>query len=257
MTKNLYFLSLTIVMPFDSIPNFDQYVFVAVGLFIIGFIAALVYARTERENSKSVANSRGNVKDFIEFANGEVLIKDYFVATVKEPSYGEAHFALTNKRLIMYVWSEKTVQVNNALLKDVRNTDIFWSKRKRRNLGISLFLSGIVISVIIILVGIYFFQIEQPNFTLFSLFIITLPIIFIGIYYMKKIRNILVIIINVKAATGAFTYYSFPKTSTFGKQWNPEKLELDALPGPDARLMAQEVGGLLLNLQKDLEYEQD
>jgi hypothetical protein len=245
-------------MPFESIPNFDQYVFVSVGLFIIGLISAFTYASfAPRENSNSPAYSRGNVKDFIEFANGEVLIKDYFVATVKEPSYGEAHFAVTNRRLIMYVWSEKTVQVNNALLKDVRNTDIFWSKRQRRNLGISLFLSGIFLSVIFILPWIYYFQIQQPNFILFSIFLLTIPMIIIGLYYMKKIRNILVIIINVKAATGAFTYYSYPKTSIFGGQWNPEKLELDALPGPDARLMAQEVGGLLLNLQKDLEYEQD
>ncbi len=37
-------------MVFEAIPNFDQYVFVAVGLFIVGLLAVMVY---ERSNSSS------------------------------------------------------------------------------------------------------------------------------------------------------------------------------------------------------------
>ncbi|MCJ7637230.1 MAG: hypothetical protein MUO21_07040 [Nitrososphaeraceae archaeon] len=37
-------------MVFESIPNFDQYVFVAVGLFIVGLLSVMVY---ERSNSSS------------------------------------------------------------------------------------------------------------------------------------------------------------------------------------------------------------
>lgn len=72
----------------------------------------------------------------------------------------------------------------------------------------------------------------------------------IGIYYIKKIRNILVILINIKAATGAFTFHSYSK-SIFDQEWNPEKLELDAMPGPDAKKMARELGGLILTIQQE------
>ncbi len=41
-------------MAFESIPNFDQYVFVAVVLFIIGLLSVMVY---ERSNSSSSASA--------------------------------------------------------------------------------------------------------------------------------------------------------------------------------------------------------
>ena len=187
-----------------------------------------------------------NVAEYVQLADDEAIVKDYYVATVRKPSYGEAHFALTNKRLIMYVWSEKTVQVNSAELQDVRSTDIYWSKRQRMYLGIGLLISGAIFSILSILAslsGIYSFLI---------LLIITVPVSIIGIYYIYKVRNILVIIINVKAATGAFTFYSYSK-SALEKGWNPEKLELDANPAPDSKIMAQEIGGLIINLQKELQ----
>jgi hypothetical protein len=42
-------------MVFESIPNFDQYVVVAVGLFIVGLFSVMVY---EKSNSSSSTNKQ-------------------------------------------------------------------------------------------------------------------------------------------------------------------------------------------------------
>ena len=42
-------------MVFESIPNFDQYVVVAVGLFIVGLFSVMVY---EKSNSSSSSNKQ-------------------------------------------------------------------------------------------------------------------------------------------------------------------------------------------------------
>ena len=70
----------------------------------------------------------GSDADYVELANDESIIKDYYVATVKKPSYGEAHFAVTNKRLIMYIWSEETIKVNNVNIIDIVSTSVYKTK---------------------------------------------------------------------------------------------------------------------------------
>jgi hypothetical protein len=189
------------------------------------------------------------VRNYVELADDEDVTEDYHVATIKKPSHGEAHFAVTNKRLIMYVWSKKILQVNSAELQDVRSTDIFWSKRQRKHLGIGIFVVGLFLSMISIISWL-----SNPYNSGFLLlfFFFAFPILLIGIYYIRKIRNLLAVTINVNAATGAFTFYSYSK-SALKKGWNPERLELDAIPGPHATKMARELGGLLLNLQKELQ----
>lgn len=91
----------------EAIPNFDIYIFVAVILFILGLFSTVLYSRMEpRERDKYSSYGGGSVEDFVKLADDEEIIRDYNVATVEKPSYGEVHFAITNKRLIMYGLNE-------------------------------------------------------------------------------------------------------------------------------------------------------
>ena len=65
-------------------------------------------------------------------SDDEYLIKDYHAARIKKPQKGEGHLALTNKRAIIYYWTEKGVLVNGANISEITATDILWGKRKRR-----------------------------------------------------------------------------------------------------------------------------
>ena len=44
-------------MVFESIPNYDQYVFVAVGLFIVGLLSVMVYERSNSSSDKQEKRS--------------------------------------------------------------------------------------------------------------------------------------------------------------------------------------------------------
>ena len=45
-------------MVFESIPNYDQYVFVAVGLFIVGLLSVMVYERSNYHHQINKKNNR-------------------------------------------------------------------------------------------------------------------------------------------------------------------------------------------------------
>jgi hypothetical protein len=84
------------------------------------------------------------IQDYIEFSDDETMIKDYNAALVKKPSEGELHVGLTNKRVILYLWTKETVLVNSVNVTDVLGTDIFFSLRKRTTLGAILFIVGVI-----------------------------------------------------------------------------------------------------------------
>lgn len=184
---------------------------------------------------------RKNVEDYVTLADDETVVKDYYAAAVKKPTRGEAHVAVTNKRVILYVWTHETTQVNGVNITDVLGTDIYWSTRQRRKFGTGLFLVGLFGTIILPLLNPFFL----------SILLITLPMMAIGIYYIVKKRTSFAIVTNIKAATGALYFYSYPK-NILEKGLSPEKLELEAAPGPDASVMAKELGALILNLQKGL-----
>jgi hypothetical protein len=149
-----------------------------------------------KKNKKSELNMQASIKyksikDIIQLATDEEVVKDYFAATVKKPSYGEAHFAITNKRLIMYIWSEETVKVNSVNIADIVSTSVYQTERS------------------------------------FS------------------------ILINIKAATGAFTFYTYPH-SLLEKALHPNKLDLESAVGPDMALMSKQLGALVLNMRKNV-----
>ncbi len=179
----------------------------------------------------------------MELADEEIIVKDYHAATVKKPTYGEAHVAVTTKRVIMYIWTKKTTQVNGVDIVDVLGTDIFWSKRQRRPLGFALLIIGVFICAIPFLFNPFLLGILPPAIIFGSI------LIALGIYYIVRIGSSFAIVINIQAATGALSFYSYKK-DTWHAAPKPERIELDGTPGPDAIIMSKELGALILNMRK-------
>jgi hypothetical protein len=179
------------------------------------------------------------LEDFVTLADDEIRSKDYYAATVRKPSPGQVHVAVTTKRVILYLWTRETSQVNSVNITDVMGTDIYWSTRRRRKLGIGLLLLGLFGTIVL----------PSYNSLFLPILLITLPMLTGGVYYIVKKRTSFAIITNIKAATGALSFYSYPK-NILEKELSPEKLELEAVPGPDATLMARELGALILNIRK-------
>ena len=150
--------------------------------------------KNDKENEPTHIKSK-TLEDIIRLANDEVVVKDYYAADVKKPTHGEAHFALTNKRLIWYIWTDETVKVNSVNILDIVSTSVY------------------------------------------------------------KTEHSFAIIINVKAATGAFTFSTYPH-SILEKGLNPENLEMESSPGPDMGLMARELGALILNIRKHIKIKE-
>jgi uncharacterized protein YacL len=182
------------------------------------------------------------VKNYVQLADEEAFVKDYHMATINKPDYGEAHLTVTNKRVLMYTWTKDTIQVNSTDIADVRGIDTSWSKIQRFNLGIILAIIGAVLALIITL--------NLPLPVVLIGLIIPLLILAVGIYYLVTKRQSFSIIINIKAATGALTFYSYSEEAV-QKGIDPNKLELNAVPGPDSNIMAQELGALILNMQEE------
>ena len=83
--------------------------------------------RKDKEKKDSTISK--SLKDIIQFATDEVIVRDYHAANVKKPSYGQAHFALTNKRLIWYIWTNETVKVNSINIKDLVSTAVYKTEK--------------------------------------------------------------------------------------------------------------------------------
>ena len=80
--------------------------------------------KNDKENEPTHIKSK-TLEDIIRLANDEVVVKDYYAADVKKPTHGEAHFALTNKRLIWYIWTDETVKVNSVNILDIVVTSVY------------------------------------------------------------------------------------------------------------------------------------
>jgi hypothetical protein len=182
------------------------------------------------------------LKKYVELADEEAFVKDYYIATINKPDYGEAHLAVTNKRVIMYTWTKDTIQINSTDIVDVRGIDTSWTKRQRLHLGIAMAIIGFFLAITIIS------SIPFPSI-LIGL-IIPLLMLAIGFYYIVTKRDSFVVIINIKAATGALTFYSYSEEAV-NRGIDPNKLELNAVPGPDSNIMAEELGALILNMQEE------
>ena len=150
---------------------------------------------SDSKKNKNTKFDDSQLKELIRFADGEDILERYHAANVKKPSHGEAYFVLTNKRLLWYILSERTVRVNSINIEDIVSTSVY------------------------------------------------------------KTEHSFAIIINVRASTGAFTFYTHSH-SLIKKGLNPEKIELEAQPGPQLDKMARELGALILNIRKRIKIEE-
>jgi hypothetical protein len=145
----------------------------------------------DNEMENRDVNKNKDIRNLIKLADDEMIVRDYFVANREKQGFGELHYVVTNKRVIMYIWSDDTIQIKSVKIADIVSTAVYKTK--------------------------YSFS----------------------------------IIINIKAATGALTFYSTPK-GFLERRLKPEDLNLKVKQGPDLGLMAKELGALILNMRKKL-----
>lgn len=194
------------------------------------------------------------LRRYVDLADEEIFVKDYHIATIEEPDYGEAHVAITKLRVIMYTWTKDIIQINSADIKDVRSIDLSWFTLQRKMLGWTIFIIGSFLTFLILL------QIPSlilnPDIWIYNWIMIAIELIlpllgfFIGLYFIRTKRHSFSIIINIKAATGALTFYSYSQEAV-QRGLDPNKVELNARPGPEADVMGQELGALILTMQEE------
>ncbi len=80
----------------------------------------------EKENIDTDNNKL--ITDLIKLADDETIVKDYFVASTEKQNYGELHYVVTNKRVIMYVWTDNTIQVKSVKIIDIVSTAVYKTK---------------------------------------------------------------------------------------------------------------------------------
>ena len=221
-------------------------------------MAAVATDITETDNTDYADREYTDITDTedtlpFKISDGEYLVKDYFAAKINKPDKGEAHLALTNKRAIIYYWTHKTFMVNGANISEVTATDVLWTKRQDRSKGgillgiglIGLFLS-IVFPYIIDYDELYF----QSPVSIVPIGISAF-LTMLGIYYIFKSRYTFIVTLYIRSVTGAISLHNYPLS---GNNSLPKHshLELDADPGPDAKLLAEELGAYILNIQRVL-----
>ena len=204
-----------------------------------------------------ISNTQSEIKIPLITSEDEYIIKDYNAAKIKKPSKGEAHVALTNKRALIYYWTNDGILVNDAGISDILATSVFWAKRHRRKAGITLLSVGIILLITSIISSSNFFMmmIFAPLITI--LFPISIFIIGLGIYLIIRTRYTFVVDLYVRTASGAISLTNFGANSStadkiFGRFLSPSQIRLEGTPGPDAELMAKEIGATLLDIQRGI-----
>ena len=194
------------------------------------------------------------LKTSVKLSDDETIIKDYHAANIKKPSKGEAHLILTNKRVIIDFHTDTSVLVNDLHIKEVRGADVVWSTARRRKLGIAMLIVGIAV----IAFG-FITTIGQTNtaFTMFISFVLPgIPIMVLGIFFIKKIKTTFIIVIHSKSITDSLAFHNLSSNALVkGMQESGIRIKLDGTPGPDAELMANEIGVIILDIQSKAKHE--
>jgi hypothetical protein len=198
----------------------------------------------EQSSGTSSTKSVGNI---IKLADDEAddqgrPLEDYCVAIVKKPSRGEVHVILTKMRVLLYLWTQKTIIVEGVNISDVLGTNIYWSSRSRPLLG------SILIGIGLSFIASIIFQPLLATSIIAGILVIASILIIAGIYYIINKRSYFAMIINIRAATGAIRFSSAPE-NVLEKGLGPGKWELEAEPGPGVVSMARDLGGMILNIQ--------
>ena len=66
-----------------------------------------------------ISNTQSEIKIPLITSDDEYIVKDYNAAKIKKPSKGETHVALTNKRALIYYWTNDGILVNDAGISDI------------------------------------------------------------------------------------------------------------------------------------------
>jgi len=180
-----------------------------------------------------------SVADYVKLAEEEKIIKDYN-ALKKPQDAKEGHLCITNKRVIMYSYGTrlKPKQVRTVCdiqINCVRGVDI-------SSKGVSLI--RIIAGLILLLIGIAFDALTKFNltFVLFSLIPIAVGL---GLIYLGIRHRGFFMIIDVDAVTPAMLMFA-------GTGWSMKHLSfllIGKAPGPDADILKQEFGAIILDTQ--------
>ena len=189
----------------------------------------------------------------VKLSDDETIIKDYYAANIKKPSKGEAHVILTNKRVMINYQTKNSILVNDLHIKEVRGADVSWSTGQKRKEGVVLLIIGIAIFISGILIS---FQGNRsgPEFLIFLG--IGVPMIVIGIYSIVKTKTTFIMLIHSKSITESLAIHNL-STNLFERRLEQSGLNLkfSATPGPDAQVMAGEIGVVILDIQKKAKLE--
>jgi len=169
------------------------------------------------------------VQDFIQFAQGEVLVKEYRALRIRKPQRLEGNIAVTTKRVILY--GKATGMGKSQLSMDihidkVKGTDIFSESRPRWGLvfiGILLFLFG---AAPLMLLGI-------PNQTELGIILSIIGLILIVLGFLFPERTFA---LAIKAE-------NLPSLEISRERYS------EVRQGPDADDMLREIGALILDVQ--------
>ena len=184
----------------------------------------------------------------LKYSDDEIVVKDYHAANIKKPSKGEAHVILTNKRVIINYHTSQSNLTNDVHIKEVRGADVSWATARRRKLGI---VAG-VIGMIFIISGISASSVPiTGQMTLMVMLAMGIPLLVVGAYFILKSKTTFVIMIHTKAISENLIIHnisnSFLERTLEG---GGNRISLEGNPGPDAKEMANEIGVIILDIQK-------
>jgi hypothetical protein len=226
----------------------------------------------------NTGTEESDIKLPIKKSDDEYVIKDYRAAKIKKPEKGEAHIVVTNRRAIIYFWTHKVVLVNDAHITEITSTDIFWTKRSRHLAGAILLAISVIGYLILFQQNLnleynlqnylndpyyenynpYYedYISSQRSFLIVIGIILAIPAI-LGIYLLLKERTTFVITLYIKSVTGAMTLHNYPSSEggVSGKVaglLKPAQLKIEGKPGPDAELLAKEIGAIILDIQRGI-----
>jgi len=97
--------------------------------------------------------------------------------------------------------------------------------------------------------GYYYF--DSLIFSSLIPIIIFAILVIIGVYLLVKERFTFIVTLYIKSVTGAISLHNYNGGFLAGLL-KPSPLKIEGTPGPDAEIMAKEVGALILDIQRGI-----
>ena len=175
----------------------------------------------------------------------EIVVKDYNAVIMKLPQKMEGHIIITNKRAILYSFTNSMLKLakenflNDVHLDEVKGiTAYIGSKRSLANIiiGIFMFLFGLIMIFVGIRISQSYYIDTSPGF------FILLGIIFIIVSIILMVWRTKSIYVHIKAAR-------VPGIEIGATRKGPIQI-MGTKPGPDADRMVYEISAVIADLQK-------